>query len=140
MWLLMANRDLIKRGAILHSETFDFVDHGKFFVIMGVSHGEVAGFFFINSGINKWIQGKEEMLAMQYPMRKADYGFLRYDSFLAAQELLKIPISKIESDMEKGQTIFKALMKEEHVNEVLQMARHSKCSRQKTRRTFLANE
>lgn len=133
----MANRDLIKRGAILHSETFDFVDHGKFFVIMGVSHGEVAGFFFINSGINKWIQGKEEMLAMQYPMRKADYGFLRYDSFLAAQELLKIPISKIESDMEKWQTIFKALMKEEHVNEVLQMARHSKLFKPKDKKNFL---
>ena len=133
----MANRDLIKRGAILHSEPFDFVDHGKFFVIMGVSHGEVAGFFFINSGINKWIQGKEEMLAMQYPMRKADYGFLRYDSFLAAQELLKIPISKIESDMEKGQTIFKALMKEEHVNEVLQMARHSKLFKPKDKKNFL---
>lgn len=133
----MANRDLIKRGAILHSETFDFVDHGKFFVIMGVSHGEVAGFFFINSGINKWIQGKEEMLAMQYPMRKADYGFLRYDSFLAAQELLKIPISKIGSDMEKGQTIFKALMKEEHVNEVLQMARHSKLFKPKDKKNFL---
>lgn len=133
----MANRDLIKRGAILHSETFDFVDHGKFFVIMGVSHGEVAGFFFINSGINKWIQGKEEMLAMQYPMRKADYGFLRYDSFLAAQELLKIPISKIESYMEKGQTIFKALMKEEHVNEVLQLARHSKLFKPKDKKNFL---
>lgn len=133
----MANRDLIKRGAILHSETFDFVDHGKFFVIMGVSHGEVAGFFFINSGINKWIQGKEEMLAMQYPMRKADYGFLRYDSFLAAQELLKIPISKIESYMEKGQTIFKALMKEEHVNEVLQLARHSKLFKLKDKKNFL---
>ena len=133
----MANRDLIKRGAILHCETFDFVDHGKFFVIMGVSHGEVAGFFFINSGINKWIQGKEEMLAMQYPMRKEDYGFLRYDSFLAAQELLKIPISKIESDMEKGQTIFKALMKEEHVNEVLQMARHSKLFKPKDKKNFL---
>ena len=133
----MANRDLIKRGAILHSETFDFVDHGKFFVIMGVSHGEVAGFFFINSGINKWIQGKEEMLAMQYPMRKADYGFLRYDSFLAAQELLKIPISKIESDMEKGQTIFKALMKEEHVNEVLHLARHSKLFKPKDKKNFL---
>lgn len=133
----MANRDLIKRGAILHSETFDFVDHGKFFVIMGVSHGEVAGFFFINSGINKWIQGKEEMLAMQYPMRKSDYGFLRYDSFLAAQELLKIPISKIESDMEKWQTIFKSLMKEEHVNEVLQMARHSKLFKPKDKKNFL---
>ena len=133
----MANRDLIKRGAILHSETFDFVDHGKFFVIMGVSHGEVAGFFFINSVINKWIHGKEEMLAMQYPMRKADYGFLRYDSFLAAQELLKIPISKIESDMEKWQTIFKALMKEEHVNEVLQLARHSKLFKPKDKKNFL---
>ena len=133
----MANRDLIKRGAILHSETFDFVDHGKFFVIMGVSHGEVAGFFFINSVINKWIHGKEEMLAMQYPMRKADYGFLRYDSFLAAQELLKIPISKIESDMEKWQTIFKALMKEEHVNEVLQLARHSKLFKPKDKKYFL---
>nr|DAU43255.1 MAG TPA: hypothetical protein [Caudoviricetes sp.] len=133
----MANRDLIKRGAILHSETFDFVDHGKFFVIMGVSHGEVAGFFFINSGINKWIQGKEEMLAMQYPMRKADYGFLRYDSFLAAQELLKIPISKIESDMDKGHTIFKALMKEEHVEEVLRMARHSKLFKPKDKKNFL---
>lgn len=133
----MANRDLIKRGAILHSETFDFVDHGKFFVIMGVSHGEVAGFFFINSGINKWIQGKEEMLAMQYPMRKADYGFLRYDSFLAAQELLKIPISKIESDMDNGHTIFKALMKDEHMEEVLRMARHSKLFKPKDKKNFL---
>lgn len=133
----MANKDLIKRGAILHSETFDFVDHGKFFVIMGVSHGEVAGFFFINSGINKWIQGKEEMLVMQYPMRKADYGFLRYDSFLSAQELLKIPISKIESDMDKGHTIFKAQMKEEHVEEVLRMARHSKLFKPKDKKNFL---
>ena len=77
------------------------------------------------------------MLAMQYPMRKADYGFLRYDSFLAAQELLKIPISKIEGDMEKGQTIFKALMKEEHVNEVLQLARHSKLFKPKDKKNFL---
>lgn len=133
----MANKDLIKRGAILHSETFDFVDHGKFFAIMGVSHGEVAGFFFINSGINKWIQGKEEMLVMQYPMRKADYGFLRYDSFLAAQELLKIPISKIESDMDNGHTVFKAQMKEEHVEEVLRMARHSKLFKPKDKKNFL---
>lgn len=77
------------------------------------------------------------MLAMQYPMQKSDYGFLRYDSFLAAQELLKIPISKIESDMEKWQTIFKSLMKEEHVNEVLQMARHSKLFKPKDKKNFL---
>ena len=77
------------------------------------------------------------MLLMQYLMRQAVYGFLRYDSFLAAQELLKIPIRKIESDMEKGQTIFKALMKEEHVNDVLQMARHSKLFKPKDKKNFL---
>lgn len=134
----MENRDRIRRGAILHSETFDFVDHGKFFVIMGVSHGEVAGFFFINSGVNRYIQGKDDMLAMQYPMRREDYGFLRYDSFLAAQELLKMPISKIESDMEGGRTVFKAFMKEEHVDEVLQMARRSKLFKPRDKKNFLA--
>lgn len=39
--------------------------------------------------------------------------------------------------MEKGQTIFKALMKEEHVNEVFQLARHSKLFKPKDKKNFL---
>lgn len=73
--------NLIERGVILHSDIFPDIDHGKFFVVIGVDEDFVAGFFFINSNINRAIWNKQEQLAMQYPMRKADYDFLRYDSF-----------------------------------------------------------
>lgn len=43
---------LIERGQILHSDIFDDIDHPKFFVVIGVSDKEVAGFFYINSNIN----------------------------------------------------------------------------------------
>lgn len=54
----------IDRGTILHSTMFEDIDHGKFFVIIGVNAEYVAGFFFINSNINKYIMGKQEQLAM----------------------------------------------------------------------------
>lgn len=65
--------NLIERGVILHSDIFPDIDHGKFFVVIGVDEDFVAGFFFINSNINRAIWNKQEQLAMQYPMRKADY-------------------------------------------------------------------
>lgn len=74
----------IDRGTILHSTMFENIDHGKFFVIVGVNADYVAGFFFINSNINIHIEDKQEQLDMQYPLRKADYDFLKYDSFLSA--------------------------------------------------------
>ena len=39
----------ITRGTILHSTIFEEIDHGKYFVIIGVSEEQIAGFFFINS-------------------------------------------------------------------------------------------
>ena len=62
----------ITRGAILHSEMFEEIDHGKFFVIVGISGDSVAGFFFINSNIHPSLYRKPEQLALQYPMRQAD--------------------------------------------------------------------
>mgnify|MGYP006885874675 CR=1 FL=1 len=38
----------IQRGAILHSTMFDEIDHGKYFVVIGVSEKYIAGFFFIS--------------------------------------------------------------------------------------------
>lgn len=35
----------IRRGQIFHSTMFDDIDHGKFFVVVGVTDEEVAGFF-----------------------------------------------------------------------------------------------
>ena len=62
----------IDRGVILHSTMFENIDHGKFFVIIGVNADYVAGFFFINSKINIHIEGKQEQLDMQYPLRKKE--------------------------------------------------------------------
>ena len=52
----------IKRGAILHSYMFRNIDHGKFFVVVGVSEDKVAGFFFINSQINKFLFRSQDLL------------------------------------------------------------------------------
>ena len=66
----------IQRGAILHSTMFDEIDHGKYFVVIGVSEKYIAGFFFINSNIHPTISNKPEQLAMQYPLKHSDYVFI----------------------------------------------------------------
>lgn len=37
--------DTIRRGQIFHSSIFQDINHGKFFVVIGVTETEVAGFF-----------------------------------------------------------------------------------------------
>lgn len=74
----------IQRGTILHSTIFENIDHGKFFVVMGVTQEYIAGFFFINSNIHRSLFDKPEQLALQYPLRHSDYKFLDHDSFLCA--------------------------------------------------------
>lgn len=51
---------LVERGQILYSDIFTNIDHPKFFVIIGVTEDEVAGFFYINSRINTNVNAKEE--------------------------------------------------------------------------------
>lgn len=127
----------IDRGTILHSTMFENIDHGKFFVIIGVSEEHVAGFFFINSNINIHIEGKPEQMNMQYPMRKADYGFLRYDSFLSATKIEKIPRSRITETIATGITEIIGTMKQEHVEELLEKARESILFSKREVRQFL---
>lgn len=115
----------IDRGTILHSTMFENIDHGKFFVIVGVNADYVAGFFFINSNINIHIEDKQEQLDMQYPLRKADYDFLKYDSFLSATRIEKIPRSKIVETINMGITEIIGMMKQEHMDELLEKARES---------------
>lgn len=116
----------ICRGAILHSDIFEEIDHGKFFVVMGVTDEHIAGFFFINSNINRSLYNKQEQFAMQYPLKCADYEFLRHDSFLCASSLIKRHKNYILQSIEFGETKFIGNLKEEHLNDVLEMARQSK--------------
>ena len=127
----------IDRGAILHSTMFENIDHGKFFVIIGISPEFVAGFFFINSNINKYIESKPKQFAMQYPMRKADYGFLRYDSFLSATNIEKIPRARLADTIASGITTFVGTMKEQHIKELLEKARTSELFSKVQTREFL---
>lgn len=115
----------IDRGTILHSTMFENIDHGKFFVIVGVNAEYIAGFFFINSNINIHIEGKQEQLNMQYPLKKEDYDFLRYDSFLSATKIEKIPRSRIVDTINQGITQIVGVLKQEHMDELLEKARES---------------
>ena len=49
---------LVCRGQILHSDIFEDIDHAKFLVVIGVSDESIAGFFHINSKINRFINNK----------------------------------------------------------------------------------
>lgn len=115
----------IDRGVILHSTMFENIDHGKFFVVVGINADYVAGFFFINSNINIHIKDKQEQLDMQYPLKKEDYSFLKYDSFLSATRIEKIPRSKIVDTIHTGITDIIGTMKQEHMDELLEKARES---------------
>ena len=126
----------IVRGAILHSTMFEDIDHGKFFVIVGVTQESVAGFFFINSAINRAVMGKPEQLAMQYPMRRADYPFRKYDSFLCATTIVKRPRSHIVRTMQDGTTRFVGTMLDRHMDELLQAARASRLFSKADKETF----
>lgn len=118
--------EIIERGAILHSDIFADIDHGKFFVIIGVDENYVAGFFFINSNINKAIWDKPEQMEMQYLMRPCDYCFLRHDSFLCATNIITRSKEELAKSIQEKRTIFVGKMRQEHMDEVLEMVRNSK--------------
>lgn len=115
----------IERGTILHSTMFENIDHGKFFVIVGVSEEYVAGFFFINSKVNIHIEGKQAQLDMQYPLRKQDYSFLHHDSFLCATRIEKIERSRLAETIASRVATIIGNMKNEHMDELLEKARES---------------
>lgn len=82
---------LVERGQILYSNIFANIDHPKFFVVVGVTEDEVAGFFYINSRINTNVNTKEEQLRLQFPISKDDYEFLSHDSYISATNVVTLP-------------------------------------------------
>lgn len=126
----------VRRGSILLSDSFEDIDHAKFFAVMGVYEDKIAGFFFINSRIHSIIQNKPEQFAMQYLLRKRDYDFLRYDSFLGANELLTRSVSDITKTIQNGQTSLVGQLTDEDLNTVLDACRQSKLFSAKEKRQF----
>ena len=130
-------RQNVCRGSILLSDSFEDIDHAKFFAVMGVYQNLVAGFFFINSRIHPIVESKPEHFAMQYQLRKKDYPFLRYDSFLGANELQTRPVSALVRSMQNGQTSVVGNMTENDLNAVLEACRGCKLFSAKEKQQFL---
>src|SRR5574344_2037105 len=96
--------ELVCRGQILHSDIFDDIEHPKFFIIIGIYEDCIAGFFYINSDINRFINTKEDQLLMQYPLYVNDYKFLSHDSFICATNIIKLKKSIITQSIIDNRT------------------------------------
>lgn len=118
--------ETIRRGQILHSEIFDDIDHAKFFVVVGVTEDQVAGFFYINSRVNTLVNRKPEQLAMQYPIYAKDYKFLHHDSFICATNIVTRSKAELSKSMNDGKTKLVDSLSEIHMDELLERVRNSK--------------
>ena len=119
-------RAVIKRGTILHSDEFDYVDHGKMFVVMGEDDTQLYGFFFINSDINPKIWKGEKALSMQMQLKKSNYpDILKYDSFLGCQSLLHISKSELINQFSDGRAQYIGDLVEDDINMALEAVRRS---------------
>ena len=126
----------IERGVILHSTIFEDIDHGKFFLVMGVTEDSIVGFFFINSNINPILEKKQALLDMQYGLKKEDYAFLRHDSFVNAARLLKISHKQLAVSMQKGHTTYVDKLKPNHLQALSQAAYNSPLFTPQEKRDF----
>lgn len=115
----------IERGTILLSDCFADIDHAKYFVIIGVYENTIAGFFFINSRIHPVIFSKPAQLEMQFLLRKKDYDFLKYDSYLGANEVIVRDLTTLLHSLKEGQTIIVGELLECDLEKVLEACRRS---------------
>lgn len=127
---------LVSRGQILHSDIFEDIDHAKFFVVIGISDDAVAGFFYINSEINRFINNKDEQLLMQYPLFKSDYKFLSHDSYICATNIVKLPRSLISQSVVDGRTKIVDSLRAEHLCALLDKVRNSRLFSKKDKDEF----
>lgn len=126
----------IRRGQIFHSTMFDDIDHGKFFVVIGVTDEEVAGFFYVNSNINSNVITKQEQYAMQYKILAQDYAFLKYDSYINATNIITRSKKELSESISAGRTALVDSLQDKHLDELLKKVRESRLFSKFEKRKF----
>lgn len=117
---------LIKRGHIFHSNKFENIKHGKFFVVIGEDKNNYVGYFFINSNINSYISTKQKLLEMQMPIKRSNYeDFLEYNSYIDCHVVSKIPKNKLSEQISKKETQYKGYLTKEDMCILLENLRNS---------------
>lgn len=115
----------IKRRCIFYHK-FDKIDHSKYCLIIGENEDDYIGLFFINSNINFKLNNKQVLLDLQYLLRKVDYNFLKYDSYLSCTEIKTISKSKLLNSIESKSTTLKGNLLSKHLDEIMTLVRNSK--------------
>ena len=116
---------LIKRGTVFHSCEFEQIDHCKFFIIIGEDKNNYAGYFFINSNININIRKNPELFNMQALIKKSDYSFLKYDSYIDCHAISLISKDKLLRQIQNERTTFKGFLTDEDIELLLENLRKS---------------
>ena len=115
---------------------FDDIDHGKFFVVIGVTDEEVAGFFYVNSNINSNVITKQEQYAMQYKILAQDYAFLKYDSYINATNIITRSKKELSESISAGRTTLVDSLQDKHLDELLKKVRESRLFSKFEKRKF----
>ena len=69
----------------------------KFFSVIGQDKDKgLVGSLLINSNVNENVINTKELQDCQFPLRKKDYDFLSYDSYLDCSELFELDKIKIK--------------------------------------------
>jgi hypothetical protein len=128
---------VVLRGTILHSEKFDFVNHGKLFIVIGENEDRLVGFFFINSKVSHYIARSPQFYAMQMSIRRSDYpDILDYDSFVGCHELMSIPKNDLVEQLRVGDVQIRGHLNEYDVDLMLGAVRDSDLFTEQEKATF----
>ena len=117
---------IVTRGSIIHSNNIHGIDHGKFFVVVGISADSLVGFFFINSGINKYLHDKPSQLALQYPLKCSDYDFLSHDSYIGGASLVKYDRNTLTEQLESRVATLVGTLLDSDLENLLGLCRESR--------------
>ncbi|MDR0711590.1 MAG: hypothetical protein LBF67_04500 [Prevotellaceae bacterium] len=128
-------KEIIKRGAVLIG-AFTGIDHKKFFVVAGES-GEMAGYFFINSNINSFVQSNKSFMDLQMPIKRSCYpSFLTHDSFIDAHELRKAHKSTLAKQLTSGKIAYRGMLSADDLEQLLEGLRSSPVYKKVDKDTF----
>lgn len=130
-------KDIVRRGTVLHRmfET-TIPPKSKFFVVVGESETHLVGFFFVNSGINQYVQRNQAYFDMQMSIKQSIYQFLKYDSFIGAHELKMIDKSILMTELKTGKTTIKGYLTREDMEMLLNAVRNSQLFSKVEKDTF----
>ena len=103
----------IGRGSILHRWFLSTTPpKNKFFIVIGEDKNRIIGYFFI-------------FFEMQMHIKRSDYPFLSYDSFIDAHELKYLNKAEIMAELKSGKTIHKGTLASEDMERLLVSLRES---------------